>query len=347
MNARGSMFAKAALVPAVGAPRSRLYVNQTGPMAPAEMPLMWTKIVLAGLGLAVAGLVGTALVTRRQVERETAHRVDTLLGAASLRAGTFQAADLDGLPTPVQGYLRRVLADGQPYVRTLRVEQRGTFRAGDATAAWGPFTATQHVTVRPPGFVWDASIRMTAGLPVRVLDAYHDGRGILTARLGGAFTVMAGTPGPELDEGELLRYLAEAPLYPTALLPEMGVTWTPIDDQSARATLTDRGTTATLVFHFNDNDEVARVEGQRSYTNADGTAEARLWRGYWRAYAERGGMWVPTRGEVAWVHPDEGEVSYWRGRLHTFAYDVAGEGGTPNRTTTSAPVPSTTATAPQ
>jgi hypothetical protein len=341
------MFAKAALVPAVGAPRSRLYVNQTGPMAPAEMPLMWTKIVLAGLGLAVAGLVGTALVTRRQVERETAHRVDTLLGAASLRAGTFQAADLDGLPTPVQGYLRRVLREGQPHVRALRVEQRGTFRAGDATAAWRPFTATQHVIVRPPGFVWDASIRMMAGLPVRVLDAYHDGRGVLEARLGGVLPVMTGAPGPELDEGELLRYLAEAPLYPTALLPGMGVTWTPIDDRSARATLTDRGTTATLVFHFNDTNEVARVEGRRSFTKSDGTAEERPWRGYWRDYAERGGMWVPTRGKVAWVHPEAGEVSYWRGRLHTFAYDIAGEDETPHRTMPSESGPSTTATAPQ
>ena len=285
---------------------------------------MWTKIVVAGLGLTVAGLVGTAILKRRQVERQTAHRVDTLLDATSPRTGAFRTADLDGLPAPVQRYLRRALRDGQPYVRTLRVKQRGTFRAGDATATWRPFTAAQHVTVQPPGFVWDASIRMMVGLPVRVLDAYHDGHGILEARLGGVLPVMMGAPGPELDEGELLRYLAEAPLYPTALLPEMGVTWTPIDDRSARATLADRGTTATLVFHFNDTDEVARVEGQRSFAKPDGTTEKRPWRGYWRDYAERGGMWVPTRGEVAWVHPDAGEVSYWRGQLHTFAYDVTG-----------------------
>jgi hypothetical protein len=285
---------------------------------------MWTKIAVAGLGLAVAGLVAAAFVARRQVEQETAHRVDALLSAASSPDGAYRATALDGLPAPVRRYLRRVLRDGQPYVHSLRVEQRGTFRAGDATAAWRPFTATQHVTVRPPGFVWDASIRMTAGLPVRVLDAYHDGRGVLEARLAGVLPVMAGAPGPKLDEGELLRYLAEAPLYPTAFLPEMGVTWTPIDDRSARATLTDRGTTASLVFHFNDKNEVVRVEGRRGVTTADGTAEERPWRGYWRAYAERDGMWVPTRGEVAWVHPEAGEVSYWRGQLHTFAYDVAG-----------------------
>lgn len=308
---------------------------------------MWSKLILAGLGLVVAALVGAAVVTKRQVERRTTDLVDGLLGTPSLSEGTYQTTHLDGLPMPVRRYLRRVLRDGQPYVRALRVEQRGTFRAGDATAAWRPFTATQHVAVRPPGFVWDASIRMTAGLPVRVLDAYHDGRGVLEARLAGVLPVMTGASGPDLDEGELLRYLAEAPLYPTALLPEMGVTWTPIDDRSARATLTDRGTTATLVFHFNDTDEVARVEGERSFTKSDGTAENRPWRGYWRDYAERGGMWVPTRGEVAWVHPEAGEVSYWRGQLHTFAYDVAETGAARNRATPSGPDPSTTVTAPQ
>jgi hypothetical protein len=199
--------------------------------------------------------------------------------------------------------------------------QRGTFR-GDATGDWSPFTATQHVTIRPPGFVWDASIRMMPLVPVRVLDAYHDGRGLLRARIGDAFTVMEGEPSPQLDEGELLRYLAEAPLYPTALLPAMGVTWTPIDGRSARATLTDRGTTASLVFHFNEENEVARVEGERSFTKDDGTSEDRPWAGYWRRYAERDGMRVPIEGEVAWIHPDVGEASYWRGQIETISYQT-------------------------
>jgi len=59
------------------------------------------------------------------------------------------------------------------------------------------------------------------GIPVRVHGMYRDGRGPLQARLGGVLTIMDAGP-PELDEGELLRYLAEAPFYPTALLPAMG-----------------------------------------------------------------------------------------------------------------------------
>lgn len=138
--------------------------------------------------------------------------------------------------------------------------------------------------------------------------------------MGGILTVVDAEPSPELDEGELLRYRAEAPLYPTALLPAMGATWAPVDDHSARATLTDRGTTATLVFHFNERNEIARVEGERSFRTDDGTSDYRPWVGYWRNYEERDGMRVPTEGEVAWVHPDAGEVSYWRGRMDAIVY---------------------------
>ncbi len=281
---------------------------------------MWTKLLLAGLGLGLLGLGGTIATKRTRVERSVTQLVDDLLDTDPLPPNAVvRASNLDDLPPPVQRYFHNVLRDEQPLIETVRIEQSGTFR-GDVAGEWRPFTATQHVAVRPPGFVWDASIQMMPVIPVRVLDAYRIGRGLLQARVGGVLTVMDAEPSPELDEGELLRYLAEAPLYPTALLPAMGVTWTPVDDHSARATLMDQGTTATLVFHFNERNEIARVEGERSFTTDDGTSDYRPWVGYWRNYEERGGMLVPTEGEVAWVHPDAGEVSYWRGRMDAIVY---------------------------
>jgi hypothetical protein len=285
------------------------------------MYAMWTKLLLAGLGAVLIGLAATVALKRSSTEEAVTQLVDDLVDAATLPTdAVVRPDDLADLPPPVRRYLRHVLRDGQPVVETVRIEQSGTFRAGGAGSPWRPFTATQHVTTRPPGFVWDAAIEMMPLVSVRVLDAYHDGRGVLQARVGGVLPVMDAAPSPELDEGELLRYLAEAPLYPTALLPGMGVTWTPIDDRSARATLIDRGTTASLIFHVNDRNEVARVTGERSFTRDDGTSEYRPWIGYWRAYDDRGGVRVPTEGEVAWTYPDAGEVSYWRGRIETVLY---------------------------
>ena len=283
---------------------------------------MWTPL-LTTIGLIVVGLGGTIYVGRQRLDRKNKAVVDDLLAtteAPSDRA--VRTGDLDDLPAPIRRYLRHVLPLDQPPVQAVRLEQTGTFRSGGSGAPWKDFTATQHVTIRPPGFVWDASIAMLPGLSVRVLDAYADGKGALWARLGGVVPVADPTPGPALDEGELMRYLAEAPLYPTALLPDMGITWTAVDDRSARATLEHRGTTATLVFHVNDQDEVERVTGKRPFLTDDGTYEDRSWKGTWRNYERRGSLRVPTEGEVAWIHP-EGAVAYWRGHMESTEYQFA------------------------
>lgn len=290
---------------------------------------MGMTLLFAVLGLTAVGLGAVAYVERRRLARKNETVVDDLLAAVEPSPRrTFRPSDCDDLPAPIQRYLAHVLRNGQPVVQTVRLQQTGTFRSGGTGAPWNDFTATQHVTTRPPGFVWDASITMLPGLSVRVLDAYAEGQGTLWARLGGVVTVANPPSGPALDEGELMRYLAEAPLYPTALLPGMGVTWTPVNDRSARATLEHRGTTASLLFHINDQNEVERVTGKRPFLKDDGSSERRPWKGYWRNYEPRNGMLVPTDGEVAWIHP-EGEVSYWRGHMerveHQFGAPVPTE----------------------
>ncbi len=37
----------------------------------------------------------------------------------------FKKEDLEGLPEPVKGYLNRVLEEGQPYVNTVCLKQKG------------------------------------------------------------------------------------------------------------------------------------------------------------------------------------------------------------------------------
>lgn len=281
---------------------------------------MSSTLLLSGVLVAVAGVVGVALVARRQFDDAVEERVDALVSAGVTgQGGTVRMSSLSGLPPPAQRYFHHVLQEGQPYVRTVRIRQKGTFRDAQRSAEWSPFTAVQHVTTDPPGFVWDATIRMMSWIPVRAVDEYRGGRGGLCAKLGGMLTVMRPDESPELDEGELLRYLAEALLYPTALLPDMGVTWSPIDDRTARATLVDGETRASLLFYFNEENEVDCVEGRRAYTTSNGATEYRPWRGYWRDYVVLGGMHVPTAGEVAWCS-SEGEVPYWRGDIESVEY---------------------------
>ena len=73
-------------------------------------------------------------------------------------------------------------------------------------------------------------------------------RGILKASLFGLVPLVDERDEEEMARGELMRFLAEAAWYPTALLPSQGVQWEGIDDSSAKATLRDGEVLLTLVF---------------------------------------------------------------------------------------------------
>lgn len=155
---------------------------------------------------------------------------------------------------------------------------------------------------------------MAPFISVRVVDMYKNGRGSLRAKLFSTIAVAEEGPGYEINSGELTRYLAEAVWFPTALLPGEGVKWTAIDDQSARATIASGGTSASLLFYFNDSNEVDRVFAEKRYRAIDDTFEPTPWTGRFRNYQRRNGMLIPIDGEVEWNLPD-GDLSYWRGHL--------------------------------
>jgi hypothetical protein len=227
---------------------------------------------------------------------------------------------LEGLPPPVQRYLRAALKPGRPLVAAASLRQTGTFNLSATGERWRPFTATQRVVTRRPGFLWEARIAMAPGLAVHVHDAYVAGEGCLQAALGGFYALVRERDAHGLAQGELLRYLAETAWYPTALLPGQGVAWEPVDDHSATATLRDGPLTASLRFHFNDEDRIASIRAEARIRKVGDLATALPWEGRFWNYTEVEGMVLPLEGEVAWVTP-EGVRPYWRGRVTEVTFD--------------------------
>ena len=130
---------------------------------------------------------------------------------------------------------------------------------------------------------------------------------------------------PDIAAGALHRYLAEAAWFPTALLPSAGVVWTPLDDSSARATLTVGATTVSLDFHFDADGLVQSVFTPERARDVDGRSIPTPWQGRWSSYEERGGMRIPLAGEVEWLLPEGAQV-YWRGRVTEIVYELAEAG---------------------
>jgi hypothetical protein len=233
-------------------------------------------------------------------------------------------AELEGLPHAVQRYLRAALSEDQALVAGVVMEHAGSFNMSEEGERWRSFTSTQRVVSKRPGFVWNARIRMAPGMTVRVHDAYVAGRGVLEARLFGLVTVMEQQPSPELAQGELMRFLAEATWYPTVLLPSQGVEWREIDDRRAAATLTDEGTTVELIFEFGADGLVRTVRSERRYRLVDGDQVGTPWEGRFWDYRRQSGMLIPQEGEVAWLVDGE-RRPYWRGTIETIEYELMTE----------------------
>ncbi|MDB5271297.1 MAG: hypothetical protein JWP58_4337 [Hymenobacter sp.] len=244
-------------------------------------------LTAAALATSVLGILLARARAARRLRRDVAQ---LFRQAANGSTQVYHETQLAGLPAPVQRYFRHVLTEGQPYLRGLRLRHGGQFKT-DLAKDWIAIAGEQYVTADPPGFIWQGTTRQFI-----VRDEYVAGRGSLTVRLLGAVPIVRGA-GPHYDQGELQRWLAESPWMPTNLLPGRRVSWTAIDDQSARLTLAFAGTTVALVVRFNDRDEIEECETQRYF----GDAQLLPWVGRFGHYQVRHGVLIPTEAEASWV----------------------------------------------
>ena len=231
----------------------------------------------------------------------------------------YDARELEGLPAPVQRYFRAVLKDGQPLIAAATISMTGTINMSATGEQWKPFTSRQRVVIHRPGFMWDAQVAMLPGLPVRVVDSYIAGKGLLRAAVLGLFTVAEVSGEGEIARGELMRYFAEAPWYPTALLPSQGVQWSAVDMHSANATLVDGALALTLLFRFNAAGLVESVRAEGRGVTVGREVVMMPWECSLSNDEVRSGMSVPMRGEAAYMRP-EGRKAYFIGTVTSLSY---------------------------
>ncbi len=274
---------------------------------------MKTKIMLA-LSLLGAATVAGALLLRRSYRQNFTQDVIQLLSAApAATERTFNYQQLSGLPEPVQRYFRHVLPEGYPYIRTVHLRHGGRFKTG-VDADWTDINGEQYFTTEPPGFIW---LGQTQWFAAR--DQYVAGQGQLVVHLFSLIPVVD-VQGSTVDEGELLRWLGESVWFPTNLLPSERLQWSPVDDRSAQLQFEHNDLAINYHVHFNDQDEIVRVETQRYMT----PERQETWVGELSDYQRINEVLVPTRIRATWKLP-EGDHTYADFRVKEIEYDRYGE----------------------
>ena len=141
---------------------------------------------------------------------------------------------------------------------------------------WLPFMADQSFSTDPPAFVWKARIQFLPLVNLSVTNRFVNGRGRLQAKLLSLLSV-ADAKCPEVDQGELLRFLAETAWFPTAWLSHY-LEWESVDAHTAKVTMRISGLAVSAARHFDDESRLCSVTAQR-YIIETGRFLLRDWQG--------------------------------------------------------------------
>ena len=173
---------------------------------------------------------------------------------------------------------------------------------------WIPFTANTVSTISPPGFVWDATM-MYMGIPIQVRDMFIKNKGTMEASLFGVYSIVRLSDTPEANIGELMRWLAEIVLYPSAFLLEQWK-FTP---SSEKVTVELQSyPDISIDFYFDEKTNlIYKIYAIRPKLVGNETILS-PWEGHMFDYKLYHDVYVPTRMEVGWYEDGELEL-YFKG----------------------------------
>jgi hypothetical protein len=238
------------------------------------------------------------------------HRRDLTVIASSLvrgAVGRFTEAELDGLPDPVQRYLRTGIAPGTPLAGTAGIRMKGRIKIG----RWVPFVARELLTPQL-GFIWAAR---AAGI-ISGSDRYVDGRGEMSWKLAGLLRVMH-ADGPDISRSAAGRAAAEAIWVPTALLPRFDVEWAADDDTHISARYHIEDEPIQVHYQLTPAGHIQSVVFDRwGDPDNTGTFSLHPMGGEFTGHETFDGVTVPDAGKLGWHYGtdrwNEGEFFRYR-----------------------------------
>ena len=204
---------------------------------------------------------------------------------------------LNGFPQPVQLWLVNCGIIGKEKVYSVRLKQKGLMRTKPEQTKWIETNAEQYFITNSPAFIWKVKMNMMPLVPVTGRDKFVAGKGQMTIKLFSLINV-ANDDGDKIDQGALQRYLAEICWFPSAALSPY-IKWEAIDSTSAKATLTYKNMSGSVVFHFNEQGRLKSCTADR-YKESGKNAALERWEVVITKYGVINGVKIPVNLEVTW-----------------------------------------------
>lgn len=205
---------------------------------------------------------------------------------------------IEPLPAVVQKWLQRANVLGAESIHTVHLHQRGEIRISPH-GKWMPFEAEQYNTIESPAFIWLAKVKAAPLITLTGRDKYQNGKGEMLIRLLHLIPIVH-AKGPEIDQGALLRYMAEIVWFPSATLADY-FSWEQVSSLQAKATMTYGRISATGIFTFDSDGDVQSFEALRYYQRKEGaTLESWSINIDSECFMEFQGVRIPAKATVTW-----------------------------------------------
>lgn len=205
---------------------------------------------------------------------------------------------LKGLPPVIGNWLRHTGIVGKEIIRTAHLSQTGQMKS-KPDGNWMPFCAEQHFTLDRPGFHWTVDVEAMPVMNLTGRDIYKDGSGNMLIKIMSLVPVV-NSKGKEINQGSMLRFLAEAAWMPSFALSSY-LKWEESDSTTAKVTMTYGGVTASGVFKFNRNCDMVGFEAMRYFERKEGpTLEKWVIETKESDFKEFEGIRIPYKSAVTW-----------------------------------------------
>lgn len=234
-----------------------------------------------------------AMMYDKKIEIEVA---DFQKAAQKIPNRIYSHHDLINLPEPVQRYAEYACLLGTQSIKFAHLKHTGFFRTAH-NEDFLPINGEEFFITQSPGFIWNGQLKMK-GLPIAVRDRYWNGEGNMLVQALWSFPLV-NERGKEINVSSLLRYLMEAVWIPTALLGD-NIQWTAIDENTAKATITDGDISGSVIFTFNEEGAITHAVSYDRYRTEGDQQVKSPWMATMREYQSINGFMVPTKANVAW-----------------------------------------------
>ncbi len=269
---------------------------------------MPTALIIVVLVL-LAGLAAVAFAAARF--NSELHGLTGRLAAAEAPVDMNAA-----LPAPVRDFALRADAAPGDLARLVVFTQEAEMQLQPGQP-WQLLNAEQTMATGAPGFVWHASQFWGPMPKFRVVDAYTRGGGLLKVSLFGLVTV-ARAEGSEIDRGEAMRYLAELPWAPDAILGNPALRWRMLDEEWAEVSMGSVDDPIVVRFRFDAQGDIVEMKAEgRPARDPSGVLRLLDWQAFFRDYRMIGPRRIPAEGEVDYVE-DGACRPYFQARILTY-----------------------------